>query len=161
MSNATLENFLERFYEDAVSTHNVRCEMTARAIKAIGDSTKVTHAGGTCWRFPKVNKAGYGVTSVLHLSRVTSRLVLCMATGKPYDYHNEQGEYMIASHRTPIICRFRNCLNPEHLFWETLSDGSKRREAEARAVSEAGKLSSALGNVGSLVSIPVHSPTCA
>ena len=136
----SLENFLERFYEDSITAHNLRCEMTARAIKAIGDSTKVTHAGGTCWCYPKVNRDGYGSTSVLHQTRVTSRLVLCCATGKPYDFHNEEGEYMIASHRTPIICRFRSCLNPEHLFWETESDGAKRREAEARAVHASGEL---------------------
>ena len=132
----SLENFLEKFDENPVTTHNLRCEMNARAIKAIGDSTK----HGDCWRYPKVNRAGYGVTSVLHKTRVTSRLVLCCATGKPYDFHNESGEYMIASHRTPIICRFRDCLNPDHLYWETASDGCKRREAEERARNAASEL---------------------
>lgn len=139
--NASLEQFLVRFgKEDPVNAHNLRCEMVARAIKAIGDSTRERD----CWRYPKVNSNGYGVTSVLHLSRVTSRLVQCCATGKPYDYHNAEGEYMITSHRTPIICRFRDCLNPEHLFWETLSDGCKRREAEARARALAKSIAVAL-----------------
>src|SRR5208337_370521 len=129
----SLETFLKTFGEgDPVTTHNLKCEMVARAIKAIGDSTKVTHAGGTCWRYPKVNRDGYGLTSVLHKTYVTSRLVLCLATGKPYGYHNEQGEYMTAAHCTPVVCRFRDCLNPAHLSWETLSGACKRREAEAR-----------------------------
>jgi hypothetical protein len=141
----TLENFLEKFSgDDPLTAHNLRCEMIARAIKAIGDSTKVTHAGGTCWRYPKVSRDGYGVTSVLHRTYVASRLVLCCATGKPYNYHNEAGEFMTASHRTPLICRFRNCLNPEHLYWETSSDSAKRRETEARAATAAGALSSLL-----------------
>lgn len=137
----SIEAFIERFGEDdAVAAHNLRCEMVARAIKAIGDSRKK----GDCWLYPKTNSNGYGVTSVLHKSRVTSRLVLCCATGKPYDYHNAAGEFMIASHRTPIICRFRNCLNPEHLFWETLSEGCKRREAEQRARTAAAEMAAAL-----------------
>jgi hypothetical protein len=38
---------LERFGQaDPINTHNLRCEMVARAIKAIGDSIKVKHAGG-------------------------------------------------------------------------------------------------------------------
>src|SRR5271157_915247 len=120
------EEFLRFFGQDdpadaAVAAHDLRCEMVARAIKAIGDSTKVTHAGGTCWRFPKVNNGGYGVTSVLHLSRVTSRLILCLDTGKAYDYHNADGEFMYAGHKTPIICLYTNCLNPQHLCWETSS----------------------------------------
>ena len=139
--NAGLEKFLKRFGDDdPVSAHKLRCEMVARAIKAIGDSTTV----GNCWCYPKVNSNGYGVTSVLHKIRVTSRLILCCETGKPYNYHNEDGELMIASHKTPIICRFRNCLNPEHLFWETLSEGCKRREAEARAKSAAIAMADAL-----------------
>jgi hypothetical protein len=142
IAHETLDNFLQRFDDDFAATHNLRCEMVARAIKAIGDSTKK----GDCWCYPKQNRDGYGVTSVLHQSRVTSRLVLCCVTGKPYDYHNESGEYMIASHRTPIICRFRNCLNPDHLFWETLSDGCKRREDEARAVSATTGLASSLAS---------------
>lgn len=143
MINVT-EKFLQKFGLDVVAEHNLRCEMIAKAIRAIGDSIKVTHSGGTCWRHPKVNTSGYGVTSVLHKSRVTSRLVLCCDTGKPYDHHNEAGEYMIASHRSPLICRFRDCLNPEHLFWETLSEGCKRREAEDRARQAVSTLASDL-----------------
>ena len=151
----SLETFLEQFNgDDPLTAHNLRCEMVARAIKAIGDSTKVTHGGGTCWRYPKTNNAGYGVTSVLHQSRVTSRLVLCCDTGKPYDYHNDSGEYMTASHRTPIICRFRDCLNPAHLYWETQSDGCKRREAEERSLSITKELASAL--VSPSTGAPVH-----
>jgi hypothetical protein len=123
------EAFLRTFGDDPVTAHNLRCEMVARAIRAIGDSTKVSE----CWLYPNVNSCGYGVTSVLHKTYVTSRLVCCLATGKPYDYHNDDGEYMVASHRTPIICRNRNCLNPAHLFWETQKENCKRREAEARA----------------------------
>ena len=137
----SLEDFMQTFGEDdPVTAHNLRCEMIARAIKAIGDSTK----DGDCWRYPKVNSGGYGVTSVLHKSRVTSRLVLCCDTGQPYDYHNEAGEYMIASHRTPMVCRFRDCLNPEHVFWETFSEGMQRREDEQRARTAAGELAVAL-----------------
>jgi hypothetical protein len=150
----SLEDFIQKFGDDdALNVHNLRCEMTARAIKAIGDSTKVAHAAGTCWRYPKVNQVGYGVTSVLHKTYVTSRLVLCCATGKPYDYHNEAGEYMNAGHRTPITCRFRDCLNPDHLYWETRSDGCKRREAEDRARTAAGALVSALTTPEALLSI--------
>jgi hypothetical protein len=76
----------------------------------------------------------------------------CCATGKPYDYHNEPGEYMIASHWTPIICRFRDCLNPDHLYWEAASDGCRRREAEERARNAASTLSS-------LLSIPMLYPS--
>ena len=145
----SLENFLQVFGgDDPVMSHNLRCEMVARAIKAIGDSSKVTHAGGTCWRHPKVNQAGYGITSVLHKTYVTSRLVLCIVTGKPYGYHNELGEYMEAAHRTPIICQFRDCLNPDHLYWATKGENCKRREAEARAAV----------TPEALLSIPVHSP---
>ena len=138
----SIEQFIERFggKDDPVTAHNLRCEMVARAIKAIGDSTKK----GDCWCHPKVNTRGYGITSVLHKTRVTSRLVLCCATGKPYDYHNEAGVYMTAGHRTPIICRYRSCLNPDHLYWETLSDGCKRREAEARARTAAAEMAAAL-----------------
>jgi hypothetical protein len=148
-----LENFLERFDDDPATVHNLRCEMVARAIKAIGDSIKVTHAGGTCWRHPKTTPNGYGVTSVLHKTRITSRLVLCCATGKPYDYHNEAGEYKTASHRTPLICRFRDCLNPDHLYWETASDGCKRREAEERARNAASEL---VGVMLPSTASPVH-----
>jgi hypothetical protein len=144
--------FLEKFgAPDPVAGHNLRCEMVARAIKAIGDSSKVTHTGGSCWRYPKTNKDGYGYTHVLSKSRITSRLVLCCATDKPYDYHNEHGDYMIASHRTPIICRFRDCLNPDHLFWETLSDGCERREVEARAADATRELA-----LGLSAPSPVH-----
>ena len=138
---SSLDVFMERFGEgEPLAAFRLRCEMVARAIKAIGDSTK----DGDCWRYPKVNSNGYGVTSVLHKSRVTSRLVLCCATAKPYDYHNDKGEFMIASHSTPWPCRFRNCLNPEHLCWETLSEGCKRREDEARARALAVELAAAL-----------------
>jgi len=143
MINA-VEQFLRTFGIDAVAEHNLRCEMVAQAIKAIGDSIKTTHSGGTCWCHPKTNKDGYGYTHVLRQSRITSRLILCIDTGKPYDYHNEAGEYMIASHRTPVICRHRNCLNPEHLYWETLSEGCKRREAEDRARHAASALAADL-----------------
>jgi hypothetical protein len=148
----SLEDFMQKFGEDdRVNVHNLRSEMTARAIKAIGDSTKITHAGGTCWRYPSINKAGYGVTSVLHKTYVTSRLVLCLASGKPYAYHNDSGEYMEAAHCTPILCRFRDCLNPEHLYWTTKSDNCKRREAEARAAVATEALSA-------LLSITDHLP---
>ena len=131
----SLETFLEQFGgDDPLIAHNLRCEMVARAIKAIGDSTKVTHAGGECWRYPNRNPGGYGVTSVKSKSRVASRLVLCIATGKPYDYRNEDGELMEAGHRSPVICRYRDCLNPEHLFWINKSDNCKRREAEERSL---------------------------
>lgn len=137
----SIETFIEKFGEDdAVTAHNLRCEMVARTIKAIGDSTK----DGDCWRYPKTNSNGYGVTSVLHKTRVTSRLVLCCTTGKPYDYHNEAGDFMIASHRTPIVCRFRDCLNPEHLYWETLSEGCKRREDEQRAKTATAEMAATL-----------------
>lgn len=127
----SLEAFMKRFGgPDPVEAHNLRCEMVARAIKAIGDSYKVTHAAGECWHYPKVNSSGYGVTSVLHKTMVASRLVLCCATGKLYDYHNEAGEYMEAAHRSPVICQDHRCLNPEHLFWITKSDNCKRREAD-------------------------------
>lgn len=86
----------------------------------------------------------YGVTSILHKIAVASRLILCCDTGKPYDYHSEAGEFMIASHKTPIICRYRSCLNPEHLFWDTLSGGCQRREAEEAARKLASELASEL-----------------
>ncbi len=140
----TAEKFLRKFDVDVVAEHNLRCEMVAQAIKAIGDSVKITHGGGTCWCHPKTNRDGYGYTHVLRQSRITSRLVLCIATGKPYDYHNEADEFMVASHHTPVICRHRNCLNPDHLYWETSSESSKRREAEKRAHQAASTLASEL-----------------
>jgi len=89
-----------------------------------------------------------------HLVQISPvRSVLCCATGKPYDYHNEAGEYMNAGHRTPIICRFRDCLNPDHLYWETRNDGCKRREAEERARTATGVLVSALTTPEALLSI--------
>lgn len=139
-----LETFLEKFTDDndadVIAAYDSRCKHFHAAIKAIGDSTK----HGECWVYPKVNKDGYGVTSVLHKTRVVSRLVLCLATGKPYDYHNENGEYMVACHKTPVICRHRNCCNPEHLFWETQTENCKRREAEKRAIAQAVQLSAGL-----------------
>lgn len=136
--------FMERFGgDDDVAAHNLRCEMVARAIRAIGDSIKVTHAGGQCWRFPKVNNGGYGVTSVLHKVMVASRLVLCVADNKPYDYKVE-GEFMEASHRTPIICRYMDCLNPEHLYWASKSANCKRREVEEKATKAAGALAGSI-----------------
>jgi hypothetical protein len=137
----SVETFIEKFgSDDPVAAFNLRCEMVARAIRAIGDCTK----HGECWLYPKTNADGYGITSVLHKTRVVSRLVQCLATGKPYDYHNEDGEYMIASHKTPVICRHRNCCNPEHLYWETLGEGCKRREDEVRAKALAAEVSSSL-----------------
>ena len=138
------EKFLQRFGLDVVAEHNLRCEMVASAIRAIGDSIKITHGGGTCWCHPRVNKDGYGYTHVLRQSRIASRLVLCLDTGKPYNYHSDTGEYMEAAHHTPVICRHRNCLNPEHLFWITKSDNCKRREAEERARKAASELASTL-----------------
>lgn len=143
MINIT-EKFLQKFTVDEVAEHNLRCEMVAQAIKAIGDSTKITHGGGTCWCHPRINKGGYGYTHVLRKAYVTSRLILCCDTGKPYDYHNGAGEFMVASHRTPVICRHRNCLNPAHLYWETSSESSTRREAEERARQAASTLASDL-----------------
>lgn len=141
----SLETFMERFGgDDPLAAHNLRCEMVARAIKAIGDSTKVTHAGGTCWRYPNVNNKEYGITSVLRKTYVASRLVLCCDTGKPNDYHNEDGDYMQAAHRTPVTCRFRDCLNPEHLYWATKADNCERREDEERSLKLAKEIAAKL-----------------
>ena len=148
----SVETFIQKFgSDDPVVAFNLRCEMVARAIRAVGDSTK----HGECWLYPNVNASRYGITSVLSKTRVVSRLVLCLSTGKPYDYHNEDGEYMEAAHRTPVICHYRNCCNPEHLYWISKSENCKRREAEARAMAAAEKLAAGLvvGEGSTLLSI--------
>lgn len=149
VDGAITETFIETFGgSDPAIEHNLRCEMIARAIKAIGDSTKEK---GGCWRYPKTNATGYGITSVLHKTYVTSRLVLCCDTDKPYGYHDEEsGEYMIASHRSPVICQHRDCLNPDHLYWETKSAGCARREVEERDRAFAKGLASSLLSIAPL-----------
>ncbi|MBZ5613235.1 MAG: hypothetical protein LAO23_04430 [Acidobacteriia bacterium] len=104
-----------------------------RAIVAIGNSIK----HGDCWVYPSTNKEGYGITSVGGKSTSASRLVLCCATDKPLDYKVGK-DFMDACHRTPL-CRFRACLNPEHLYWDTKRNNSRRRELE-RAAAEVAKV---------------------
>jgi len=130
-----IEALIQAFGDDPVAAHNYRCEMVARAIKAIGDSTK----HGECWVYPNTDDEGYGITSVLGKKVTASRLVQCCATGKPLDYHNEEGKFMEAGHKTPL-CRFRACLNPEHLHWVTKRENAERRELERRARAEAARL---------------------
>ena len=87
----------------------------------------------SCWLHPEFNNAGYAIVKIDDRSLTVSRLVLCAYTHKPLNYHNDQGEFMEAAHKTPVICRHRNCINPNHLEWLTHSENCKRREAEKRA----------------------------
>lgn len=87
----------------------------------------------SCWLHPNTNNAGYAIVKFEDRSITVSRLVLCAYTHKPLNYHNDQGEFMEAAHKTPIICRHLNCVNPTHLEWLTKSENTKSREAEKRA----------------------------
>ena len=91
-------------------------------IEAIGDSIK----RGECWCYPNTAPDGYSRIRVAGKNTTASRLLLCVATNKPLDYG------MDACHRTPL-CRFKNCINPEHLYWETHAENCRRRELERRA----------------------------
>jgi hypothetical protein len=99
-----------------------RADLVIKALEVIGDSTK----HGECWCYPQIDNGGYAKVRYDGRYTTASRLVLCAATNKPLSYG------MDACHRTPL-CRFRNCINPDHLFWETHAENCRRRELERRA----------------------------
>jgi hypothetical protein len=121
----SIESFIEQFTESGVglfADHMRRWDLAIKAIEAIGDSIK----HGECWCYPTTASDGYSKIRVGNKTTTASRLVLCVATDKPLDYG------MDACHRTPL-CRHKNCINPEHLFWDTHAENCKRRELERRA----------------------------
>jgi hypothetical protein len=121
----SVESFLEKFTTsdgDWFSNHMSKWDRVITAIGAIGDCVKQ----GECWVYPHTDADGYSRIRVESKNTTASRLVLCCATNKPLDYG------MDACHRTPL-CRFRACINPEHLFWDTHAENCKRRELERRA----------------------------
>lgn len=123
----SVETFIEQFIEsgkeqnDFYSLH-MKLDLTIKAMEVVGDSIK----RGECWCYPRTDPSGYGKLWFNRKSTTASRLVLCAATNKPINYG------MDACHRTPV-CRFRNCVNPDHLYWETHSENCKRRELERKA----------------------------
>ncbi|MGP0017950.1 MAG: hypothetical protein ACLPHP_05230 [Candidatus Sulfotelmatobacter sp.] len=121
----SVETFIERFTESGVgffTAHMQRWDLAIKAIEAIGDSIK----HGECWCYPHTAPDSYSRIRVKGKNTTASRLVLCVGTNKPLSYK------MDACHKTPL-CRFKNCINPDHLYWETHAENCRRRELERRA----------------------------
>jgi len=132
----SIETFIEQFTASggsAFADHMTQWDLVIKAIEAIGDSTK----HGECWCYPTTASDGYSKIRVGSKTTTASRLLLCCATGKPLNYG------MDACHRTPL-CRFKNCINPDHLFWDTHAENCKRRELERRARAAIAPLAGAL-----------------
>ena len=121
----SIETFIEKFTESGggfFADHMRRWDFAIKAIEVIGDSVK----RGECWCYPHTAPDGYSRVRITGKNTTASRLVLCVATNKALDYD------MDACHRTPL-CRFKNCINPDHLYWETHAENCRRRELERRA----------------------------
>ena len=121
----SIETFIEQFSQPDTgwfADHMSRWDLAIKAIEAIGDCIK----HGECWCYPTTAPDGYSRIRVDGRNTTASRLVLCIATGKPLNYG------MDACHRSPL-CRHKNCINPDHLYWETHAENCRRRELERRA----------------------------
>jgi hypothetical protein len=127
---------------------DVLCERALADLKASPDKTrrleikqvkkelqnvkKQEHSHGTCWLFQgRRDRDGYARTTVQRKDRILSRLILCLTTDKPYKSD------LIAGHKTPLLCKTgnRNCINPDHLQWETKAEGAARRERDEHWLS--------------------------
>jgi hypothetical protein len=100
-----------------------------RALKKV---KKQKHSHGTCWLYTgTLNDDGYAYSSVQSVTRILSRLILCLRDDLPYPLYKNPLE---AGHRTPLLCKtgHRHCINPTHLEWETVAAGAVRRERDER-----------------------------
>lgn len=108
-----------------------------QVLKILREAKRVAHAGGCCWLHHEKNDAGYATTSVWagtgkkRKTVIASRLVLCYM-GKPPRPYSLAENPDNAGHRTPIMCQNKNCIKPEHLYWESLEDGLTKRAKDKK-----------------------------
>jgi len=117
--------------------------------EAMQHVTREKYNGGECWLYPVFNKAGYAICFVGRVRRSLSRVVLCVHSGKPINY-KVNGVRMEAGHLSRYVCIGGNCINPEHLVWQTPEQNAQQREAEellATVDNELGKHDSFLAKL--------------